>query len=152
MKLDLVVAEKGIDRIASASRDDLWKAFADARRETPLWATAEGRARMEDFERYHSSDERASGYTAERYWDASYRRTRAAVSKLDALKLSPDESDRARLLRDAAESMGDDFTAGAALAVLSGEDARAVKFGIQNDNVDYTWTDVGDDSAIVAVH
>lgn len=155
MLLDLTISKSGVDRIAKATDEDLWAAFAGAHRETPEWATPEGRAKMEEYERFGRGggprSDNSSRYISERYWAGSYERSREAIADLGKLRTAGSDAERAQLLRDAAEAMGDDFTAGAALANLSGERSRAVKFGIQNDNVDYTWTQVGEDSAIIAV-
>jgi hypothetical protein len=155
MNLDLTIAKSGIDRIANTSTEDLWDAFSASRRETPEWATPEGRAKMEEYGRYYRTEgnngHTPATHTLERYWWPSYSRTRDAVSALDKLKTATSDSDRARLLRDAAEAMGDDFTAGAALANLSGDRNRNVTFGVKNENVDYTWKQVGDNAATIAV-
>ncbi len=152
MRLDLTVSETGIANIASASRDDMWKAFAAGHRDQPLWATAEGREQMEEYLRWAPHDGNDSGrYNAERYWEYSYKRARSAIENLSRVGATANERERARLLRDAAQAMGDDFTAGAALALLSGEPGRAVSYKIKNDNVDYTWSAVGSRAEIVGV-
>lgn len=151
MALDLTVSEQGIERIAQASEAELWAAFVDARRETPPWATAEGRLRLE--REHETRDMGGEGsYEPESRWWSSYSRTKNAVAALQQIGQTADEGRRAKLLRNAAEAMGDDFTAGAALSTLAGTDGRAVKFGIKNDNVDYTYTHVGTRSAVVPMN
>ncbi|HVO31026.1 MAG TPA: hypothetical protein VMV18_09830, partial [bacterium] len=114
MGLDLTISKSGIDRIAQTSDEDMWAAFAATRRDAPLWATPEGRARMEDYERFGKSDNNnhdSARWNEERWYASSYEHDRDAIAKLSQLKNAGSDSDRAKLLRDAAESMGDDFTA-----------------------------------------
>lgn len=148
MSLDLTVSESGIDRIARTSEEDMWAAFAAPRREEPMWATAEGRARLEEYDRWHRHDSDRGGHTAEAYWWGSYERVKEAVGNLGAIGATTDRGVRAQRLRDAAEAMGDDFTAGAALAILAGEESRSVQFGVKNEHVDYTWTRIGEHATI----
>jgi len=51
MALELTVSEHGIDRIGKTPRDGMWTAFADPRREKPMWATPEGRAKLDEYGR-----------------------------------------------------------------------------------------------------
>ncbi len=151
MGLDLTISESGISRIAGATEEEMWQAFVAPRREKPMWATPEGRRRIDEYLRHKDDNERAGSYTWERHWSDSYERVRDSIAALKRVGATADESERARALRDAAEAMGNDFTAGAALSLLAGQPGRAVKFGIKNEHVDTTWTDIGADSDIVAV-
>lgn len=154
MALDLTISKSGIDRIANTTPEEMWAAFAATRRETPEWATPEGRADMQEYDRERGfNNERGSGrnHNSEQYFWSSYVHTRDAIASLSQLKDAATDSDRARLLRDAAEAMGNDFTAGAALANLSGDRSRKVSFGVKNENVDYTWTQLGEDAAPLAI-
>ena len=149
MALDLTVSEGGIDRIANATEEELWAAFVAPHRDTPMWATPEGRRRLEEYDRWERHDhDRGSGNTAERYWWGSYSRVKESIENLRAVGATTDRGERARRLRDAAEVMGDDFTAGAAIAILAGEESRSVKFGVKNEHVDYTWTRIGEHATI----
>jgi len=51
---------------------------------------------------------------------------------------STDPAVRARLVRDAAQAMGDDFTAGAAFATLAGERSRSVNYSIKSETASTT--------------
>lgn len=149
MSLDLTVSESGIDRIARASQDDMWAAFVEPLREKPMWATAEGRERLERWHRTHDNNGRGNGSGGpEQYWWSSYQRVNESISRLSTIGGTTDRNARAKALRDAAEAMGDDFTAGAAIAILAGESNRSVKYGVKNEHVDYTWTRIGEHAAV----
>lgn len=146
MALDLTVAESGIDQIAKASRDDMWAAFAASHHDEPRWATAAGRAELERQHRTRNNNGR--GNDAEPTGWHQYQRVKESIDNLGAIGATTDRGVRAQRLRDAAQAMGDDFTAGAAISILSGEENRSVKFGVKNENVDYTWTRVGEHATV----
>lgn len=146
MALDLTVSESGVDRIAKASTDDMWAAFASPHREQPRWATAEGRAELEQQHRNRNSGRDRN--SPEPYGWSQYKRVSEAIGNLGAIGATTDRGVRAQRLRDAAQAMGDDFTAGAALSILAGEENRSVKFGVKNENVDYTWTRIGEHATV----
>lgn len=146
MALDLTVSESGIDRIARASTDDMWAAFAAPHRERPRWATAEGRAELET--QHRNSNSGRDHNSPEPYGWHQYERVKEAIGNLGAIGATDDRGVRAQRLRDAAEAMGDDFTAGAALSILAGEENRSVKFGVKNEHVDYTWTRIGEHATV----
>jgi len=72
----------------------MWTAFADPRREKPMWATPEGRAKLDEYGRCcraEANNGHGSGsHTAERYWWPSYQRTRDAVDDLSMIGDSTD--------------------------------------------------------------
>jgi hypothetical protein len=146
MALDLTVSESGIDRIAKTSQADMWAAFAAPNRDEPRWATAEGRAELEQLHRTRNSG-RDHNQPEPQGWQ-QYQRVKESIENLTAIGGTTDRGVRAQKLRDAAEAMGDDFTAGAALSILAGEENRSVKFGVKNEHVDYTWTRIGDHATV----
>jgi len=146
MGLDLTVSESGVDRIAKATTDEMWAAFAAPHREEPRWATAEGRAELERLHRARNSGRNNNG--PEPHGWSQYQRVQDAIGNLGAIGQTTDRGARAQRLRDAAQAMGDDFTAGAALSILAGEENRSVKFGVKNENVDYTWTRIGEHATV----
>lgn len=152
MALDLTVSEQGIERIAGATEEQLWAAFVDARHETPRWASEAGRDRLEREHRARNAGGPRSNNPGEPTDWHSYARTKKAIAALRQIGETTDEGQRAKLLRNASEAMGDDFTAGAAISTLAGADGRSVKFGVKNDNVDYTYTHIGTRSAVVPVN
>jgi hypothetical protein len=85
---------------------------------------------------------------AEPYGWHQYQRVKEAVENLSAVGETTDRGVRAQRLRDAAEAMGDDLTAGAAISILAGDENRSVKFGVKNENVDYTYTDIGEHATV----
>ena len=155
MALDVAISKDGVAAIGAASPETMWAAFADTYHQPPMWATPEGRARLDAYAQElggnRSGDPDASRHIAEQYWLPSYQRVKSSIAQLQQVGAATDDVTRARRLRDAAEAMGDDFSAGAALAALAGQPARAVTYGLRNQKIDFRWTDVGADSAVAQV-